>query len=186
MSGFKWYSKIKNIILLVLVMSIYTSAKVEFSDFDTSGKSVVYEISPDGNTLYLSINPITLHDHVDGIIQITEQNLAQLSQKLDGEAGDQAILSGDKVKKGGIDLNPSVLELKIKRDDEGMPLPVLQQPLMDMQVDGFIPIIINISPISSLQMLLGESGESEDEDQQISFAAPTYYDRIEVEELELV
>jgi CshA-type fibril repeat protein len=43
MSDFRLYSKIKEIVLLILVMSIYSSAQVEFSSFDTSGESVVYK-----------------------------------------------------------------------------------------------------------------------------------------------
>lgn len=56
---------------------------------------------------------------------------------------------------GGIDLNPALLDLQIKRDGNGVPLPLPQQPIGTMRIDGFVPIIINITPIPDLPMLLG-------------------------------
>ena len=56
---------------------------------------------------------------------------------------------------GGIDFNPKLFDLEIKRDGKGVALPVDQQPLDQIKVDGFIPIIINITPIENLPLLLG-------------------------------
>ncbi len=56
---------------------------------------------------------------------------------------------------GGIDLNPALLDLQIKRDGNGVPLPLPQQPLEHMSIEGFIPVIINITPVTDLPMLLG-------------------------------
>lgn len=56
---------------------------------------------------------------------------------------------------GGIDFNSGLLDLQIKRDGNGVPLPLPQQPIDTMHIDGFVPIIINITPIPSLPMLLG-------------------------------
>ena len=58
-------------------------------------------------------------------------------------------------KPGGIDLNPALLDLQIKRDGEGVPLPLPQQPIETMRIDGFLPVIINIVPITNLPLLLG-------------------------------
>ena len=49
---------------------------------------------------------------------------------------------------GGILLNPALMNLQIKRDGQGRPLPVDQQPIMNMKIEGFIPIIINIVPVT--------------------------------------
>ncbi len=51
--------------------------------------------------------------------------------------------------KGGIDFNANLLDLQIRRDDNGKPLPLIEQPVADMKIDGFSPIIINITPINS-------------------------------------
>ncbi|GEM_PF-4939721 len=59
------------------------------------------------------------------------------------------------VVKGGIDLNPALLDLQIKRDGNGVPLPLPMQPIQDMHIEGFLPVIINIVPITNLPLLLG-------------------------------
>jgi hypothetical protein len=60
-------------------------------------------------------------------------------------------------KKGGIDFNPDLLDLQIKRDGNGVPLPVQMQPIsiIESQIQGIIPVIINITPITNLPMTLG-------------------------------
>ena len=55
---------------------------------------------------------------------------------------------------GGIDLNSSNLNLKIKQDGKGMPLPLQFQDLSKLQyIEGFEPMIINITPLGSLPLL---------------------------------
>ena len=50
---------------------------------------------------------------------------------------------------GGIDLNPKLLDLQIKRDGNGVPLPLPQQPIGSMNIQGFLPIIVDVTPVSS-------------------------------------
>ena len=59
---------------------------------------------------------------------------------------------------GGINLDPALLDLQIKRDGKGIPLPLQQQPSGDMQIDGFLPIIIKVTPIN-VPLFLGFSDE---------------------------
>ena len=56
---------------------------------------------------------------------------------------------------GGIDLNPAMMSLQIKRDGAGIPLPVFDQPIESFNIDGFAPVIINVAPVTNLPMLLG-------------------------------
>ena len=58
---------------------------------------------------------------------------------------------------GGIDFNPDNLNLYIRRDEQGIPLPVYQQIPEFMDIEGFVPIIIQIIPAINLQNLLGLS-----------------------------
>lgn len=58
-------------------------------------------------------------------------------------------------KYGGIDLNPKLLDLQIKRDDQGIPLPLFDQPIEQMNIEGFVPVIINVVPLTNLPFLLG-------------------------------
>ena len=55
---------------------------------------------------------------------------------------------------GGINFNTDLIDWQIKRDGLGIPLPVSLQPMQSIQIDGFIPVIINVIPVS-LPLLLG-------------------------------
>jgi len=48
---------------------------------------------------------------------------------------------------GGIDLNPKLLDLQIKRDGNGVPLSLFQQPIGSMNIQGFLLIIVDVSPV---------------------------------------
>ncbi|MFA5089136.1 MAG: phosphoenolpyruvate carboxykinase domain-containing protein, partial [Candidatus Omnitrophota bacterium] len=60
---------------------------------------------------------------------------------------------------GGINLDPALLDLQIKRDGNGVPLPLLLQPIDQLNIQGFLPVIINITPVTNLPMLLGMAGK---------------------------
>ncbi|MCR4336625.1 MAG: hypothetical protein NUV91_02305, partial [Candidatus Omnitrophica bacterium] len=47
----------------------------------------------------------------------------------------------------GIDFNSDMLDLQIKRDVKGVPLPLPQQSIETMRIEGFLPIIIDVKPI---------------------------------------
>ncbi|MGE3982375.1 MAG: hypothetical protein AB7F70_13200 [Candidatus Omnitrophota bacterium] len=103
-----------------------------------------------------------------------------------GPAGSQALADAAQLgetdtdfTKGGIDLNPRLLDLQIKRDDGGIPLPVSQQPIEHMHVDGFLPVIINITPVTNLPLLLGLADDPGQDGGQISFYKPPAADRKE-------
>jgi hypothetical protein len=51
--------------------------------------------------------------------------------------------------KGGIDFNAAHLNLQIKRDGKGVPLPISQQNLENIHIDGLIPVILDIKPAMS-------------------------------------
>ncbi|MBF0618612.1 MAG: hypothetical protein HQL19_00410 [Candidatus Omnitrophica bacterium] len=53
---------------------------------------------------------------------------------------------------GGIDLNSSTLNMQIKRDGKGMPLPISQQNLDNIQIDGLVPVILDIKPATTLPL----------------------------------
>jgi hypothetical protein len=55
---------------------------------------------------------------------------------------------------GGIDLNAANLDLQIKRDGNGVPLPINQQDMQKLNgIEGFIPVIIQITPVNTLPIL---------------------------------
>ncbi|MCD4781751.1 MAG: hypothetical protein K8S27_14575 [Candidatus Omnitrophica bacterium] len=63
-------------------------------------------------------------------------------------------------KYGGIDLNPALFQLKIRRDGKGVPLPKQKQPVQSIDIDGFIPVIINVVPLPNLPQSIGILGEA--------------------------
>lgn len=97
------------------------------------------------------------------VIEALEQVQVATSEKElpEKDAAQTAEATNDPL--GGIDFNPALLDLQIKRDGRGIPLPLPQQPLDQIKIEGFIPIIINFRPISSLPMLLGFDTKSSNE-----------------------
>lgn len=63
---------------------------------------------------------------------------------------------------GGINLDPALLKLQIKRDANGVPLAVSQQPIGHMDIQGFAPVILNITPVVNLPMFLSENFNAPD------------------------
>lgn len=96
--------------------------------------------------------------------RLIERNSKELAGKISESPGgrDEAILSGTSKPPGGIDLNPAYLDLQIRRDENGVPLPLPQQPLNTMHIEGFFPVIMNITPVN-LPFLLGIAGQSEEQ-----------------------
>ncbi len=74
---------------------------------------------------------------------------------------DAAADTAESGKKGGIDLNSANLNLQIKRDGAGVPLPVKMQDLENIKIDGLIPEILLIQSVTNLPILgqaLAEGG----------------------------
>ncbi len=60
---------------------------------------------------------------------------------------------------GGINLDPAMLNLQIRRDGKGVPLPMVEQDVdLGMRVIGFYPVVINVMPVNVPQ-LLGFAGD---------------------------
>ena len=54
--------------------------------------------------------------------------------------------------RGGIDFAGSNLDLQIKRDGKGMVLPMSQQNLDNIHIDGLVPVILNIKPVQNVPL----------------------------------
>jgi hypothetical protein len=78
-------------------------------------------------------------------------------KKLDAvdKAESNAFAPVSNTQKGGIDLDPALFDMQIKRDGNGIPLQMDMQPIKDMKIEGFIPVIINITPVTNVRVLLG-------------------------------
>jgi hypothetical protein len=63
-------------------------------------------------------------------------------------------MSAEQPKYGGIDFNAANLNMQIKRDGNGVALPVSQQNLENIRIDGLIPIILDIKPAVGILNLI--------------------------------
>ncbi|MBZ0165961.1 MAG: hypothetical protein K8I00_04070, partial [Candidatus Omnitrophica bacterium] len=66
---------------------------------------------------------------------------------------DAAVLPANPV--GGIDLTPNNLNIEVRRDPKGVPVPLSPQQILDVNIDGLYPVIINTIPITNVPLLLG-------------------------------
>ena len=99
---------------------------------------------------------------VEGYLRQSEATFVAAAPDAVGIAPAQHEDSALGEKKGGIDLNPELFDLQIKRDGNGVPLPVNQQPIYNININGFVPIIINVVPVTNMNLLLGFT-DTEDE-----------------------
>ncbi len=60
--------------------------------------------------------------------------------------------------KGGIDFAQSNLDMQIKRDGAGVPLPLSQQNLDNIKIDGLVPEILSIQPAVSVPLFSEAQG----------------------------
>jgi len=61
---------------------------------------------------------------------------------------------------GGIDFDPALLTLQIKRDGKGAPLSEEGQDYSSISISGLYPVIVNITPVTDLPVLLGDASAS--------------------------
>ena len=70
---------------------------------------------------------------------------------------------------GGIDFNPKGLNLTTTGEMVPFEMPSFTQETLDsMNVTGYMPIIINVTPVTNFTLLLGLSDDKESESQQLS------------------
>ncbi len=90
--------------------------------------------------------------NIPGLIEFIQEKIKaanpELKVKLEGVmAGLQSTV------KGGIDFAQSNLDMQIKRDGAGVPLPISQQNLENIRIDGLVPVILNIRPAANAPIL---------------------------------
>jgi len=88
-----------------------------------------------------------------------EDYISWVKQRVSDE--DAATMGKARQEVGGIDLNPAMINLKIKRNGKGVPMPVPVLPIENIRLDGLLPVIIHITPILNLPLQLGLEEEEE-------------------------
>ena len=63
------------------------------------------------------------------------------------------------VKNGGIDFNPENLNIDVEQNGEGFVMPAFDPAMLKginpATIEGFVPVIINVAPVTNLPLLLG-------------------------------
>jgi len=109
-----------------------------------------------------------------------------------GEDGSSSPIIEEEV--GGIDLNPNELNMQVESDGKGVTVPIAQPTIELMNVQGFVPVIINVAPIINLLPMLGLADHQDpfdtaqgDRSYDLSQLNPiNRIERFKVEELESV
>ena len=66
-------------------------------------------------------------------------------------------------------------EIHVDRQGSGVDIQFSQQaiqPIIDMGIDGFAPVIINLTPISSILPMLGLAPEEKESEKELSALGP--------------
>ena len=93
-------------------------------------------------------------DRVLEKIFITFESGAYKSQTVSEQQPElNTVLSSPNDPVGGIDFNPGWLTMQIRRDGQGLALPLDQQPAMVTDIPGFVPVILNVQPAPRSLML---------------------------------
>ena len=97
----------------------------------------------------------------EGGLFVQQRDIKEMATRIDALRGllDQAMANpSTEIEKietplGGIDLNAANMNLQIKRDGKGVALPISQQDIANIHIDGLIPVILKIEPAMSLPIM---------------------------------
>jgi hypothetical protein len=88
-----------------------------------------------------------------GAVDAAQKDFAQLDQlERVIDQGEDRIMAKNP---GGIDLSENLLDLEIRRDGNGVPLPLDSQDPALLNIRGFAPVILNVQPVNDLPAFLG-------------------------------
>ncbi|MEK6583959.1 MAG: hypothetical protein AABY66_03785, partial [Nitrospirota bacterium] len=128
----------------------------------------------------------------------TEKPTSSLAIEQGQEAGgrEQGIASSEQQATskapGGIDLNPGNMDLRTNYGADRIQLPMPDIPLENIKIDGLVPFIIRVAPITNLPLLLGLADEPEADDaagfqpQHSPIDAPRRFKARDIEEVGLL
>ncbi len=87
------------------------------------------------------------------VLVTVENNIRVLVELIQRPSADRALLAAP----GGINFNSKFFDLHIKRDRNGVPLSMQYQDIQNIHINGLIPVITNIIPVTNMPSLLGMS-----------------------------
>lgn len=114
-----------------------------------------------GLVMHLALKDLERNDY-----PVPDIKKAEIVQVYDTETGkstpvlmyndgsDGVVLQSDQAQNayGGIDMNAASLDMQIRRDGAGVPLPISQQNLENIRIDGLVPVILDIKPATGVPL----------------------------------
>ena len=123
--------------------------------FDARVTVVSVEVSDDGFKTWQKLMDVTLGGPVTVVTDINppaQKRMYRLNYTPPSAAAAPVVTEAeapapkDAAATGGIDFTRSELGLQIKRDGSGVPLPIGQQALDSIHINGLVPVILSIQP----------------------------------------
>jgi len=137
--------------VLVAYIVLEKGRKIDLSLFRKTLRSELDEFKVPSRFIIIDKLPITgAHEKIDRGLLVDPQWYAS------------NVLGSSPVKNpGGIDLNPQAIEMDKSGSGVDFPVPAFD-PTQFQNIEGFIPIIINVSPITNIPLLLGLTETAEE------------------------
>jgi len=127
--------------------------------------------------------PTNVHEIGDPVIdmELDLSTWAKYQEQLDGTSGSGDVVGGAASSPveiqdrstdiGGIDFNPNNLEMQTQGNGLNFNLPFHAVDLQNIRIDGFTPVIINVTPLSNLPLLLGLIDEDTDDSENMNYTS---------------
>ncbi|OGX07870.1 MAG: hypothetical protein A2Y06_06795 [Omnitrophica WOR_2 bacterium GWA2_37_7] len=141
-------------------LSIYTMFESESRALGITVDQFIHDLIDFANYYGYSLNEDIVNAKIHNAREKYFEFYGSRTTEKEDKPPDSSILGEKTEPVGGIDLNPDMLNLQIKRDRTGVPLPVFKQPLYSIDIDGFMPVIINMILVPNLPAVLGLSSDS--------------------------
>ncbi len=110
---------------------------------------------------------------VNKIYKAASNSQSNISANDNSSSGSAASSSLSQMAPGGIDFDPTNMNLQIKRNGRGVPLPLPQQNLEQINIKGLVPVIINMVPVNAqtLPIFLGQAPKEPADDRKLASSA---------------
>ncbi len=150
------------ILILKGVLNNFAEVAEVATQFDNTLQPLQIERFPRENLV--SRHVIELAE--DALIGFSNAGAAAANQSSPGNDSGSSSLAAP----GGIDFDPTNMNLQIKRDGRGVPLPLPQQNVEQINIEGLFPVIIRSIPITpeTLPIFLGQAPKEPDREPDLA------------------
>jgi len=127
----------------------------------------VARVNEDGEVIVFGTSPM-----LRGAVPVDGIEVIKLARDAGGTffipvaSSSTTVLKDERV--GGINFDPTLLNLQIKRDGKGVPLPLPQQDIQNINIKGLYPIIINFQPMTVVPAFLGFNDSNDAKEEKLS------------------